>query len=78
MQILARGDLSAKERDALVNTAETSILPVDGVQDFYARSFRPGSGGHQVPRDSIGTIRTVFADWDERDPAATLMDACAG
>ena len=78
VQILARGDLSAKERDALVNTAETSILPVDGVQDFYARSFRPGSGGHQVPRDSVGTIRTVFADWDERDPAATLMDRMRG
>jgi len=74
VQVLARGDLSAKERDELVSTAETSILPVSGVQDFYAESFRPGSGGHQAPRDSVGTIRTVFADWDKRDPAATLMD----
>ena len=47
VQILARGDLSAKERDALVATAETSILPVGGVQDFYAKSFRPGGGGHR-------------------------------
>jgi len=74
VQVLARGDLSAKERDALVNSAETSILPVDGVADFYARSFRPGGGGNQTPRDSVGTIRTVFTDWDKRDPAATLMD----
>ena len=41
VQVLARGDLSAKERDGLVNAAETTILPVSGVQDFYARSFRP-------------------------------------
>ena len=74
VQILARGDLSAKERDALVSTAETSILPVGGVQDFYAKSFRPGGGGHQTPRDSVGTIRTVFNDWDQREPAVTLMD----
>ena len=74
VQVLARGDLSAKERDALVNSAETSILPVAGVQDFYARSFRPGGGGNQVPRDSVGTIRTVFSDWNERDKAATLID----
>ena len=41
VQVLARGDLSAKERDGLVSTAETSILPVSGVQDFYARSSAP-------------------------------------
>ena len=74
VQVLARGDLSAKERDALVVSAEAAILPVEGVADFYARSFRPGSGGNQSPRDSVGTIRTVFTDWNERDPAATLME----
>ncbi|MEC7495703.1 MAG: efflux RND transporter permease subunit, partial [Pseudomonadota bacterium] len=74
VQVLARGDLSAKERDGLVNAAETTILPVSGVQDFYARSFRPGGGGNQTPRDSVGTIRTVFADWNERDKAATLIE----
>ena len=74
VQVLARGDLSAKERDAIVSRAEQAILPVDGVQDFYSRSFRPGGGGNQTPRDSVGTIRTVFTEWNERDPAASLMD----
>ena len=74
VQVLARGDLSAKERDALVVSAEAAILPVEGVADFYARSFRPGSGGNQNPRDSVGTIRTVFTDWNERDPAVSLME----
>lgn len=74
VQVLARGDLSAKERDAIVNSAEQAILPVDGVQDFYSRSFRQGGGGNQTPRDSVGTIRTVFTEWNERDPASTLMD----
>ena len=74
VQVLARGDLSAKERDALVVSAEAAILPVEGVADFYARSFRPGSGGNQNPRDSVGTIRTVFTDWYDRDPAVSLME----
>ncbi|NCF49466.1 MAG: MMPL family transporter [Bacteroidetes bacterium] len=74
VQILARGDLSAKERDSLVSNAEAAILPVAGVQDFYAKSFRPGGGGNQTPRDSVGTIRTVFGEWNEREKAATLMD----
>ena len=74
VQVLARGDLSAKERDAIVSSAEQAILPVDGVQDFYSRSFRQGGGGNQSPRDSVGTIRTVFTEWNERDPASTLMD----
>ena len=74
VQVLARGDLSAKERDALVRETETSISPIGGVQDFYARSFRTGDGGNQAPRDSVGTIRTVFTDWDTRENAAGLME----
>ena len=74
VQVLARGDLSAKERDNIVRVAETSIAPVSGVQDFYTQSFRAGDGGNQTPRDSIGTIRTVFTDWNEREKASSLMD----
>jgi len=74
VQVLARGDLSAKERDGLVREAEESISSVGGVQDFYARSFRAGDAGNQAPRDSVGTIRTVFTDWDKREKAVSLMD----
>jgi len=78
VQVLARGDLSARERDLLVQQAERSISPVAGVADFYARSFRAGSDGNQAPRDSVGTIRTVFAEWDQREKASGLMDQMRG
>ena len=74
VQVLARGDLSARERDLLVGQTEENIRSVKGVQDFYARSFRSGGDGNQAPRDSVGTIRTVFAKWDEREKASALMD----
>ncbi len=74
VQVLARGDLSARERDLLVNQTEQDISTVQGVQDFYARSFRSGGDGNQAPRDSVGTIRTVFSEWNEREKASSLMD----
>ncbi len=74
VQVLARGDLSARERDLLVQQTEQNISAVQGVQDFYARSFRSGRDGNQAPRDSVGTIRTVFTEWNEREKASSLMD----
>ncbi|MDC1382293.1 efflux RND transporter permease subunit [Candidatus Puniceispirillum sp.] len=78
VQVLARGDLSAKERDALVQDAEDSILAQPGIRDLYGKSFRSGGGGNQVPRDSVGTIRTVFADWQTREKATVLIDQMRG
>lgn len=75
VQVLARGDLSAKERDELVKAAEDSILHQAGVSDFYSQSFRPGRDGSQAPRDAIGTIRTVFSDWNEREKASVLIES---
>jgi len=73
VQVLARGDLSAKERDNLVMLAEKSILPLEGVRDFYGKSFR-GDPQSQAPRDSVGTIRTVFEEWNDRDVASEIID----
>ena len=74
VQVLARGDLSAGERDLLVQQTEASIAGVGGVEDFYARSFRSGGQGDQLPRDAVGTIRTVFSEWNEREKASGIMD----
>ncbi|MGB1683698.1 MAG: efflux RND transporter permease subunit [Candidatus Puniceispirillaceae bacterium] len=73
VQVLARGDLSAKERDLLVKETENSILPIAGVRDFYAQSFRGGGSGRQEPRDAVGTIRTVFDDWQQREKANVVI-----
>ena len=71
VQILARGDLAAEERDQLVQQAEGRILDLGGITAKYAKS-QPASG--QDAADSIGFIRTVFDDWQDRQKATILMD----
>ena len=71
IQVLARGDLSATEKDKIVNATEIKLGQPDGVDIIYARSKNAEPNG---PRDSIGVIRTVFSDWQLRDPAKTIMD----
>ena len=75
VQILARGDLAAEERDALVQQAEGRILDIDGISAKYAKS---GPGDQQAPSDSIGFIRTVFEDWQTREKANVLIDDMRG
>ncbi|MAR03727.1 MAG: MFS transporter, partial [Planktomarina sp.] len=70
IQVLARGDLAADERDDLLKQAETRVLDVKGVSANYAKL---GSGDN-APRDSIGSIRTVFDDWQQRDKVNVLME----
>ena len=72
VQILARGDLAAEEKDQLVRQAESRILDIDGVSAKYAKTGE--SSGNEGLADSIGFIRTVFDDWQERDKATILMD----
>ena len=75
VQILARGDLAAEERDKLVQQAEARILDLEGVSAKYAKSG-PASG--QDAKDSIGFVRTVFEDWETRDKASVLMEEMRG
>ncbi|MDG2404070.1 MAG: efflux RND transporter permease subunit, partial [Paracoccaceae bacterium] len=70
IQVLARGDLAADERDDLLRQAETRVLDLEGVSAKYARLGSDDS----APRDSIGSIRTVFGDWQQREKASILMD----
>jgi multidrug efflux pump len=72
IQIHARGDLSARERDQLVSEVEQRILPVDGLKTVYARSgvhFR----GDGIDEDVIGIILLEFTDWRARRPAAQIL-----
>ena len=71
IQVLARGDLSALEKDNIVNATEITLGQPGGVEIVYARSKKAEPTG---PRDSIGIIRTVFSDWQNRDPAKKIMD----
>ena len=71
IQVLSRGDLSALEKDKIVNATEVTLGRPSGVEIIYARSKKAEPTG---PRDSIGIIRTVFSDWQSRDPAKKIMD----
>ena len=75
VEILARGDLAAEEKDQLVQQAEGRILDVTGVSAKYAKSGPSGEGGAD---DSIGFIRTVFEDWQTRKKATVLIDEMRG
>ena len=75
VEILARGDLAAEEKDLLVQQAEGRILDVTGVSAKYAKSGPSGEGGAD---DSIGFIRTVFEDWQTRKKATVLIDEMRG
>ena len=71
VQILARGDLAAEEKDNLVQQAEDRILDIEGITAKYAKS---GPAGEQDANDSIGFIRTVFDDWQTRQKANVLIE----
>ena len=75
VEILARGDLAAEEKDLLVQQAEGRILDITGVSAKYAKSGPSGEGGAD---DSIGFIRTVFEDWQTRKKATVLIDEMRG
>ena len=70
IQVLARGDLAADERDDLLQQAESRVLGLTGVSANYAKL----GSDEQAPRDSIGSIRTVFDDWQQRETVNTLME----
>ncbi len=72
LQIHARGDLSARERDQLVQELEQRILDVDGIDKIYARSgvaFR----NQDVDEDVIGIVLLEFDDWRVRRPANEIL-----
>jgi multidrug efflux pump len=72
LQIHARGDFSARERDQLVREVEERIQGVDGIDKIYARSgfsFR----NQDVDEDVIGILLLEFEDWQLRRPASEIL-----
>lgn len=74
IQVHARGDLSAVERDDLVREVESRIVGIDGIETVYARSavsFR----GEEVDDDAIGVILLELKDWRQRERSDTILAA---
>jgi multidrug efflux pump len=72
IQVHARGDLSVYEKDAIVRQVEQRVLGMEELDSVYTRSFNRPSG-QNVARDVIGTIQLEFIDWEQRRPAAEIL-----
>lgn len=78
--VLARGNLSLEEKDALLQQAEDVVLAHPGVQTAFAFAGEGGldsnTGGAQAPKDSIGQIQLETIPWEDRpnrsEPLFTL------
>jgi multidrug efflux pump len=72
VDIRARGDLSATERDALVRQAEARLAGMPDVKFHYAKTGAGGGGRAGQQPDQIGTIQLIFVYWRDR---ANSVDA---
>ncbi|MBF0589245.1 MAG: efflux RND transporter permease subunit [Magnetococcales bacterium] len=76
IQIHARGDLSALERDHVVREVESRLLGMPELAMVYARSFVQASG--QQAEDVIGSVQLEFTDWWLRRSAAAILEDIRG
>ncbi|MEW9921420.1 efflux RND transporter permease subunit [Marimonas sp. MJW-29] len=75
--VLARGNLSLDEKDALLEEAEKIVLAHPGIQTAFAFAGEGGlnsnTGGAQAPKDSIGQIQLETIPWEERPNKETPL-----
>ncbi len=68
--VLARGNLSLTEKDALVRQAEEAVLNTRGVEAVFAFAGRGGlnsnTAGATAPLDTIGQVQFEFTRWEDR------------
>ncbi|MEL7164155.1 MAG: efflux RND transporter permease subunit [Pseudomonadota bacterium] len=72
--VLARGNLSLAEKDALLLQAEEVVLAHPGIKSAFAFAGDGGlnanTGGAQAPKDSVGQIQLETIPWDDRPNAS--------
>jgi multidrug efflux pump len=68
--VLARGNLSLGEKDALVAKAEKVVLAHPGVQSAFAFAGEGGlntdASGASAPKDTIGQVQLETIPWEDR------------
>lgn len=72
VQVRARGDLSIRERDAIVREVERRLQGMPEVNALYARSMI--SNNTQLAPDVIGVLQFQFTDWFTRRPASAILE----
>jgi multidrug efflux pump len=71
LQVRARGNLSAYEKDAIMIEVERRILDMGEIETVYGRTGTPERG--EEAEDIIGTITLEFVDWERRRPAKQIL-----
>lgn len=66
VEVRARGDLAAAERDALVRQVEQRLIGMTDVRYVYAKTGAAGGGTAQSESDQIGTIQLYLVHARER------------
>lgn len=64
MVVRSHGDLSIKEKDAIMLSIEERLLPFEEIETLYTRT-----GG----TDQVGTFRVNFVNWQHRRPANEII-----
>jgi len=70
--IKARGNLSTKEKDKIIQAVEARISDMKEIKTFYARSGNLGQG--DFSEDTIGQITVEFIHWNKRRKADDILD----
>ncbi|MCE0759698.1 efflux RND transporter permease subunit [Marinobacter sp. G11] len=72
VQVRARGDLSIRERDAIVREVEQRLQNMPEVKALYARSML--STSTQMAPDVVGVLQFQFNDWFTRRTATEILE----
>src|SRR5690554_4587894 len=72
VQVRARGDLSVRERDAIVREVEQRLQNMPEVKALYARSMI--TPANQMAPDVIGVLQFQFNDWYTRRTASEILE----
>ena len=66
VDVRARGDLSAFEKDALVRQAEARLVGLPDVKYHFAKTGATGGGTAAAQTDQIGTVQLILVHWRDR------------
>lgn len=73
LYVHARGNLSVREKDALVRQVEEAVLEMDGIESLYVKTGK-NAADREAPEDVVGSVGIDFTDWETRRPAREILE----
>ncbi len=74
VQVLARGDLSIKEKDALVAKVEQKLKGMNDLRIVYAKTIGDATKVRKAPADTIGIVQLELNDWQHRGKQSDILN----